>query len=1091
MVEDAVPTFQAFCEHQDVATLAADQELAKQYEEVVKCYASFSGPKALPTTKTPLSAPVAIRWRSAGLQAIKSISASEAIGADGGRQLDIVMPVILENLHSDYEEQLVTLNQKASAEKDTTMRRRMSIATVRTSESLPETNTVAVSGTTADADRLAEEEVGLLALQSLKQIFSANNRIQIRMATNVLLSFLAEKAIPARPDTAKTARSARSGRTGSWATQMLGIVAKWTPVQDRFVIMVTAMEILVRSPILEDDMAKQLTFATLIDWLLSSTINMIGLSIMDVLLGLVQHILLLLQLGSKDSRILPHHQQTEAIDIFRDKEHIFDPDEQPLAADMEQARRSYDAETPSATRQELLFRLRKCVADLATHVYYSDQISDIISAILLRLKPSPTASVSSTVAAIEKPAAAAQVIQESASMKDDPNTHEFFSFGTARVMALNAIKDVLLTANKKGSIVGAGAIGRNRVGVQVWEGTQWLLRDEDRRVRRSYADALLTWLKLEMGKHDLRIMEDQRKLKKQRPANGQAADNKENANTATRAASTASHNGRAKPPKSTFIQLLHLAIYDNALESPESESDILLLHLLLSSLVEKLGVNAVKTGLPMIVRLQEDINSTPAINTPEAKVNIGSLVHGYLWALMERFEFDTTLPGYKIQTEISRRQKAGLWLGLVKIPPLPLERIMASSQTIPEEISTETVEQETLRPFDDIQPLVNQIGISYTASVASPPSSPPTSPSRVLNAPIFSPSGLRSSVQELPARFRDAMLSRWSKEACIASVEKDTARTISPHGSRPATTHSAPNGLLTANGHTPRDGSPAGAAPRTRPRDKSSPKIPPQTSQLRRSSANISGPPTPMSSSDHTHTLRVDDLKRVLAGGSLAEAFATYPQHSSGRGASPLRNSSVAYQDFGNRIERAGTRPSIISAGSDSMVDAEGFESASEGDPEHALPSPQSPIPSAEIAHQLLEQIKHSRHEQNVKAPSDGKDIKPTSRGNRPRSGSETSTEDPVANANALKADTTPIVVRGSIVAQEGVPPVPPLPEGLVAHPRPDTLNQPRTRDRSIGKSSDANSQSMRGERRTMIQALLGSIEVGEVDEKSISRPPY
>ena len=1080
-----MPTFQTFCEHQDIGTLAADKELKKQYEDVVRSYASFA--TEVPTSsKAPASAPIALRWKAAGLDAVKSISSSEAVSVDGGRQLSIIIPIILEILYSDKDDQLLSLAQKATQEREAAVRRRMSVATVRTSESVPETNNATMSATTADADRLAEEEVGLTALHSLKDIFSAGNRAQVRMATSNLLRFLMEKSPTPRPDTAKTGRSVRSG---SWRMTLIELVTKWTPVQDRFVIIVTVMETLVKSPTSEENLGKQLILVTLVEWLLGSTINMIGLSVMDVLLGLIQHILLLLQLGGNGSDVLPHHQQSDAIDLFRDRETtnirmVPSEDDQPQEL------------TPSTTRQELLSRLKSCIANLATHVYYSDQVSDIISALLLRLKPSPASIVTNGIMAVNRPAATAQAISDSVNMKEDPTTDPFFSFGTARVTALNAVKDVLLIANKKGAVVGAGALGRSRVGVQVWDGTQWLLRDEDRRVRRAYVGALLTWLDLEMDKKALRVMEDKRRSKKPKETNGETGKPSATATTTTRAVSNASNGSRSKLITSNFLQLLHVAIYDNALESPESDSDILLLHLLLVSLVQKMGVNAVRSGLPMIIRLQEDINLRQAINAPKAKINIGSLVHGYLNYLSKMFEFDTTMAGYEIQSETTRRQKSGLWLGSVRIPPLPLDQIIVSSRHFSPELSQDKVQHESLRPFDNLHSLVNQISSSYSSYVRSPPSSPSTSPGKTPAAPMSSPFGTRSSADELPSSYKDAMLAKWTRELCIATIEKDSARTASPHGSRTGTTRSAPNGLLSADSLMMHDISPAGAMNRSNIRDKAAPGLTPlhTTNQTRHSSVQISAPSTPVSSSDHSHTLRVDDLKRVLAGGSLAEAFATYPSRSSARAGSPLRSSSIAYQDFGHRGGRNNKRPSVISAGSDSIVDAEGFESASEGDPEHPLPTPQSPPSTTEVT-QVRQQLGRKSHDSEQR---------PTSRGSRARSGSEASAEDPEANARALKGDLLPQVVRGSIVGDEGVPPVPPLPEGLLGRtgimkPSNDTNQTVKDgervtrRDRSLGRNSEGNRSSVRstGDRRTMVQALLGSIEVGNGLGKGVSNPPY
>jgi len=892
LVEDSIPTFEAFCTHHDIATLAADQEHNRQYEELVRTYASFASQSPPVQTKVPVSTPVAMRWRSVGLQAIKCVASSEALGSDGGGQLTLIMPVILQNLYSDNGDRLLVLQQRAQSSETTdreqAVRRRMSIATVRTLEE-HDTHPVALSATADDADKLAEEEVGLLALQSLRQIFIVNNRTQIRIATATFLKFISSK-ISSR--TFRMGRGSRSSSTGGWATTLMEMTARWTPVQDRFVVLVTIMETLVRSPVIEDNVEQQLVLATLVSWLLSSSINLIGLSVMDVLLGLVQHILLVLQLGGKGSNVLPHHQQTDAIELFQDAKENFD--QFSSTDDIEKTAITEDAILPSVTRQQLLVRLQKCIGDLATHIYYSDQISDMIAAILLRLKPSPMSGISTAAAAIEHPAAAAQAISRSVNLQEDPNTDDFFSFDTVRVTALKAIKDVLTVANLRGPAAGIAAMGRNKVSAQVWEGTQWLLRDVDQGVRRAYVDALLTWLKLEMSKSDLRVMEDRRKMSKS-SAKREAGD-VPHPDLAKRAVSNASQREKVpKPPKSTFLQLLHLAIYDDAIESPESESEVLVLHLLLINLVEKLGVNAAKSGLPMVVRLQEDINNDDVIATPLAKVNIGSLVHGYFWALSEKLDFDTSRVGYEIHSEITRRKRKGLWVDKIRLPPLPLDQIRRrESLPMIETTPLPRFERESLKPFDGRAAMVDQIAAAYAASLASPPPSAPSSPGRVFSIPVFG-SGrtlLPSSASEdqLPPEIKEAMLADWTKEACIARVEKESAKTASVNGSKSGTTPSGARNFLTVNGN-PTNGNSRTQSPQSHHHHRHHENSRPPSAayglvgglsglqKLRRSSAQ-EGSPTPISSSDRSSTVRVDELKRVLAGNPRNASPLRLRQHS-------------------------------------------------------------------------------------------------------------------------------------------------------------------------------------------------------------------
>lgn len=1095
MVEESIPTFEAFCEYHDVATLAADQDHIGHYEEIVRTYASYAALKTPIQPKGGLSAPIAIRWRSAGLRALKSITSSEAVGADGGRQINIIMPVILQNLHSVDSEHMRHLQLRAEhaegTEEKKAARRRMSIATVQTTET--NSRPTSASVTVDDADRLAEEEVGVEAVRCLKQIFASDNRGQIRMATGAMLKFICTVS-HRRP---KQDTNLRSGNAGTWNTTLTEMVTRWTPVQDRFVILVTIMETLVRSPVAEDNVEQQLLLVTLVGWLLKSTINMIGLSVMDVLLGLIQHILLLLQLGGKGSNILPHHQQTDAIDLFKGTEDLMDA---PTSPSNKKNGHKTEESLPSSNRHELLDRLQRCIGDLATHIYYSDQISDMITAILLRLKPSPMSGVKSDAAAIEDPQAAAQAILTSVRLQENPETDDFFSFGTARVTALKAIKEVLTVANMKGTMGGGGVIGRNRVGVQVWEGTQWLLRDDDRRVRRAYVDALLTWLKLEMSSNDLRVLEDKRRLL--RSASRMDVNKSKKDSMTKRAVSNASKSGKGdKPSKSTFLQLLHLAVYDNAVEAPESETDLLLIHLLLVNLVDKLGVNAAKTGLPMIMRLQEDIDVDELISSPTAKTNIGSLVHGYFWKLYDKFDFDTSVVGSMVQNEISRRRQHGLWLDTIQIPPLPLDSIMsASSRPLSEKLPLPLVQRESLKPFDARREMVDRIAQSYAHAVASPPSSPPASPGRVFSMPILSGQGPVSSTSssELPPTIVEAMLAEWTKDICISTVEKETARTVSLNGSRKGTNLAqylgvnaivsrteSPNGI-----HTPIQRSPPNEADNSQPHTLNFA----FQDEHRRSSGQDTDSATPMSSSDQNPTLRVEDLKWVLANGTA---------HT--RGASPLRH-TTAHHDFSTNHNRKS-----VSSGSESEASADAYDSASEigtvppvtYDP--SIETSRSPtwIPTSST-HSRTTSYSHtrSRPQSGITDPD-----KPSS---TPRSlrrpSTSSSHEDPTANAAALRGEIVHPRLSGEIVDDE-VPPVPPLPAGVTPSPRPLSTGQisPQSQQQAeyiSHKPGKGSSRASVGRKRGVdISALLGSIDAVagrdgfDFDEITgtggVGRPPY
>lgn len=317
---------------------------------------------------------------------------------------------------------------------------------------------------------------------------------------------------------------------------------------------------------------------------------------------------------------------------------------------------------------KLLARLQQCIGNLATHVYYADQISDMVAAILGRLKPSALSTMPSAVTAIENPGAASVAITSVGDMTEDPTTDGFFSFATAKVSALEAIKAILLVASDRKTMAG-GSLSRNRVSVKVWEGTQWLLRDPDGNVRKAYTGALLSWLEREMTRSDLKIHEEKEKPK------GLIRTSRDDSatNLAKRAVSNSSPREKPhKPSRSSFLELLHLAVYENGLHHVESEADIALLHLLLVSLIQNLGVNAAKHGLPMIFRLQEDILDA---ETPTAKIRLGSLCHGYFWAVSRKFNFESSPVGMAIQSEIERRRQKSFWVEQIRVPPTPLSKI--------------------------------------------------------------------------------------------------------------------------------------------------------------------------------------------------------------------------------------------------------------------------------------------------------------------------------------------------------------------------------------------------------------------------------
>ncbi|KAJ5950174.1 uncharacterized protein N7479_008587 [Penicillium vulpinum] len=868
MVEESIVAFEMFCRYQDIAAIAADQGLAHQYREVVRTYASFADPEFTSKSNANFSPQVAIRWRNAGLRAIRGVVSSETLSADGGTSLKICLPVILENLYSDDEDLLTTLKAKLTEpdpnEREGHKPRRMSVNTVHTVDTA-EGDPELAARSAADADRKAEMGARLLALRCLEQtIVSGSSRGQIRIAVTAILRFISRKGFPQSEKRVQTIE----GKGGNWATSLIELIANWCPVQVRFIILITAMEILHDTSPKEGALEASFIILSVVDWLLRSSVNMIGLSVMDILFGLMHY----------------------ASDILS-------PPERTGSAESEKKlnRQVEIVAQISPRRQNLLTLLEQCIGDLATHIYYGDQVADMMRAILRRFKPNfhHESSVPSPLATVHESGVAHEGSTNSGSeINGDKASTETFSHAAAKLTALRAVKAILVVANSRTPATMSGAESRHPVGIHVWEGTQVLLRDVDRDVRYAYTDALLSWLKIETNGNDLKVRLDSPKYIK--TTSKRDPEQTDRSNRRGTSAPGSQRDKVALVAQSNFLRLLHLAIYDAALETAAEDDEILLLHLLLANLVENLGVNAAQFGVPMVLKLQDDLFTSIELSSFAARVNIGSLIHGYLLALSEHFDMQSSPVGLEISNEIQKRQDKGYWLSKIRLPPVDLYAIVFDSEKRPD---NDNSSPPPLTPFHNVDGLVYMIDESYRKSTSSPPHSPSaSSPARGFTFPVLghSTTAVKSQAEGgLPSVVKEQMLSPWSREACLAAVDKESTGTSSITGSR-ATLNARNN---QTNGAT--NGSPAGSQ-----------------YHRRTSIPEISG--SSSHGSSRGSPVRVNELRRVLS--------VTNDSHA--RRLSPLRG----------RLDASNA--STISSGSESMMS--GNFSVSEIDGETASIQPES-----------------------------------------------------------------------------------------------------------------------------------------------------
>lgn len=383
MVEATVPAWQAYCKHQKTLTLNGDRALSKGHLYMLWSYADFGSDTYWQSKKPTPTKPMLIRWKKVSIQAIKAAGGSECLSANRSTQLEVIIPAILETIYSDGEDNLSYLQGKVElsekVDMDSARRRRMSMVTVATVDTV-DADPASASGTAEDADRVAEEEVRVLAVSALKQIFATGNeysmtRSHIRKATALTLRFIVNKNPPA----VTLDKSDPPKKQGNWATSLIEAITEWTPMAERYAIITTATEILVRCPLTERKLEMQSTLSAIIGWLLSSPVIFFGLSPMDILLGFIHHILKILQPNSRQPS--PYR---PGIDVWQEATDLFDDEDwNPLGP---QTNAYY------GLRDNLVHQLRLAITDLATHSYYSGQLQDMIGALQARLVDLPGAS---------------------------------------------------------------------------------------------------------------------------------------------------------------------------------------------------------------------------------------------------------------------------------------------------------------------------------------------------------------------------------------------------------------------------------------------------------------------------------------------------------------------------------------------------------------------------------------------------------------------------------------------------------------------------------------------------------------------------
>lgn len=252
-------------------------------------------------------------------------------------------------------------------------------------------------------------------------------------------------------------------------------------MQDRFILLVTASETLVRHPLEKtQNFRVALIYAKVIQSVLRSDLNLIGLSAIDILLALINQAVRLVLLAGAPPTGSPDLKRTTTSSSQR------------------------------GSAEELIIYLKDCIANLARHVYYANQVTDMISFIILRVQANATTNAGNTSSDDSRTATKAEGQADAKLSSNDiassagrpqtepkPNTSlrtSTFNTEAGRRLALEIIKDIIEVAKSSQQFsAGSVVINRNRVPLGVWEGSQWLSRDPSEEVRLAYKEALTMW----------------------------------------------------------------------------------------------------------------------------------------------------------------------------------------------------------------------------------------------------------------------------------------------------------------------------------------------------------------------------------------------------------------------------------------------------------------------------------------------------------------------------------------------------------------------------------------------------------------------
>ncbi|ODV75905.1 Efr3p CYBJADRAFT_165279 [Cyberlindnera jadinii NRRL Y-1542] len=288
LCQHALPVYSTLCKTLDSELFTGDFDFIDTFSTVTRSFFDLGSTQQASNQAD---------WQAISLRAIESFASSKIIiTGQGSSMVDHSIPLVLKEIKQDFNSDQILKRTQSHASSQHELSR---FVTTRKAE---------------EPEIASDVKIDELAVRALKSFFNTTSANQITSSTRAVAEYLVSCDVDQK-----------------WRVAIIEMVTNWIPVQLRFLV----LSILLRLLHKENSSTKQTIYLDLTAGLLSSSVNLVGLSVIDHVHQLVE-----LQLKASLSEA-----STELIDAYN-----------------------------------------KPISSLATHIYYQDQIIDMVAELTVTLK---------------------------------------------------------------------------------------------------------------------------------------------------------------------------------------------------------------------------------------------------------------------------------------------------------------------------------------------------------------------------------------------------------------------------------------------------------------------------------------------------------------------------------------------------------------------------------------------------------------------------------------------------------------------------------------------------------------------------------